>query len=45
MIRAAIDPTYDRIALDASRSWRYKPATRDGTPVKFRKLVQVKIEP
>jgi TonB family protein len=45
VIRSSIDPTYDRIALDASHSWRYKPATRDGAPVKFRKLVQVKIEP
>ena len=45
VIRQSIDPTYDRIAIEASRSWRYKPATRDGVAVKFRKLVQVKIEP
>jgi TonB family protein len=45
VIRQSIDPTYDRIAVAASHSWRYKPATRDGVPVKFRKLVQVKIQP
>ena len=45
VIRQSIDPTYDRIAVEASHSWRYKPATRDGVPVKFRKLVQVKIQP
>jgi TonB family protein len=45
VIRASIDPTYDRIALEASQNWRYKPATREGVPVKFRKLVQVKIQP
>jgi TonB family protein len=45
VIRQSIDPAYDRIAVDASRGWRYKPATRDGVPVKFRKLVQVKIQP
>jgi TonB family protein len=45
VVRQSIDPAYDRIAVDASRSWRYKPATRDGVPVKFRKLVQVKIQP
>ena len=45
VIRQSIDPGYDRIAIDASHSWRYKPATRDGVPVKFRKLVQVKIQP
>jgi hypothetical protein len=45
VIRQSIDPTYDPIAVVASHSWRYKPATRDGVPVKFRKLVQVKIQP
>ena len=45
VIRASIDPTYDRIALEASQNWRYRPATREGVPVKFRKLVQVKIQP
>lgn len=45
VIRQPIDPGYDRIAIEASHSWRYKPATRDGVPVKFRKLVQVKLQP
>jgi TonB family protein len=45
VIRQSIDPAYDKIAVEASHNWRYKPATRDGVPVKFRKLVQVKIQP
>jgi TonB family protein len=44
-MRTAIDPVYDSQALAASRNWRYKPATKDGAPVKFRKLVQVRIQP
>jgi TonB family protein len=44
-IRSSIDPLYDTLALAASRTWQYKPALRDGTPVKFRKLVQVRIQP
>jgi TonB family protein len=44
-IRSAMDPVYDNQALAASRNWRYKPATREGVPVKFRKLVQVRIQP
>jgi TonB family protein len=44
-IRTPIEPVYDNQALAASRAWRYKPATKDGTPVKFRKLVQVRIQP
>lgn len=45
IIRSAMDPVYDNQALAASRNWRYKPATREGVPVKFRKLVQVRIQP
>ena len=44
-IRTPMDPKYDNMALSASRNWRYQPATRDGVPVKFRKLVQVRIQP
>jgi TonB family protein len=44
-IRASMDPKYDSMAISASRNWRYQPATREGVPVKFRKLVQVKIQP
>ncbi len=43
LIRESIDQAYDSRALEAIRKWRYKPATRDGVPVKFRKLVQIKI--
>jgi TonB family protein len=45
VIRQSIDPAYDKIAVEASHNRRYKPATRNGVPVKFRKLVQVKIQP
>jgi hypothetical protein len=44
-MRASIDSLYDTLALAASRTWQYRPATKDGAPVKFRKLVQVKIQP
>lgn len=45
VIRTPIEPVYDAQAVAASRNWRYKPATKDGAPVKFRKLVQVRIQP
>ena len=44
-IRESVNPTYDRNALDATRFWRYRPATLDGVPVKFRKLISVTIKP
>jgi tetratricopeptide (TPR) repeat protein len=36
---------YDRMVLDAAKAWRYKPATIDGAPVKFRRVVQINLTP
>ncbi len=36
-------PAYDKILLTAASRWLYYPATVDGTPVKFRKRIQVTI--
>ena len=44
-IRQTVHPAYDRLVLNATRNWRYQPATLDGAPVKFRKLIQVAIKP
>src|SRR5215467_7174710 len=45
MMRASVVATYDRQVLGAAQNWRYKPATLNGTPVKFRKVVQVAVTP
>ena len=34
-------PLYDQIVLKAARLWKYRPATLDGVPVKFKKSVTV----
>jgi TonB family protein len=44
-MRASVLPTYDRQVVGAAQNWRYKPATLNGTPVKFRKVVQVAVTP
>jgi TonB family protein len=44
-MRGAVAPTYDRQVVQAAQNWRYKPATINGVPVKFRKMVQVVITP
>ena len=36
---------YDRLALAAAKSWRYRPAMLNGVPVKYRKAVQVSVKP
>lgn len=39
----SVVPAYDKILLTAASRWLYYPATVDGTPVKFRKRIQVTI--
>jgi hypothetical protein len=42
-MRGSINPTYDSQILAAARDWKYQPATLNGTPVKFRKLIQIAV--
>ncbi|MBI4477737.1 MAG: hypothetical protein HY654_11220 [Acidobacteria bacterium] len=43
-LRPRIDPRYDALLLEAATTWRYTPArTKDGTPVKFAKRLQITI--
>ena len=44
-MREPINPTYDRQVLQAVRNWHYKPATVNGAPVKFRKMIQIAVKP
>jgi len=43
-MRAPVTPTYDALALAATKLWRYQPASVDGQTVKFRKFVQVTVK-
>jgi hypothetical protein len=44
-IEEPIWPAYDAVLLQAARKWRYQPAMRDGKPVKFRRLLDLNIDP
>ncbi len=44
-MRQSVTPPYDAQAVKAAQSWRYMPATVEGKPVKYRKVVQVTIKP
>jgi hypothetical protein len=39
-----ISPVYDKQVLAAVATWRYRPATVNGTPVKFRKLIGITVD-
>jgi TonB family protein len=41
----SVTAAYDRMAVNAARSWRFRPATVNGVPVKFRKTVQIAVKP
>jgi hypothetical protein len=40
-LRIGMHPQYDPMVLGAARDWRYRPATVNGIPVKFRKLIRI----
>lgn len=43
-LRIGLHPMYDQQLVAAAREWRYRPATVDGSPVKYRKMIQVTVD-
>jgi TonB family protein len=44
LMRGSVHPKYDEIALAAAKTWRYKPATRQGVPVKYSKAIAIAVK-
>ena len=44
-IRKSTTPVYDAALLDAAKSWRYRPAIRNGEPVRYRTFIDVLLKP
>jgi TonB family protein len=44
-IRTSIHPQYDSQLLQMARSWKFKPALRNGKALPFTKLVEVRLKP
>ena len=42
-VRESVHPIYDSLVLTAARDWKYQPATFEGQPVKYRKLIQINV--
>lgn len=42
-VRESVHPMYDAELLTRGREWRYQPATLGGTPVRYRKMIQLNI--
>ncbi len=43
-VRLSLHPIYDSQLLAAAQQWRYQPATFNGKPVKFRKIIQISLQ-
>jgi hypothetical protein len=43
-MRDHISPAYDKQVLAAVATWRYRPATVNGTPVKFSKVIGITVD-
>jgi TonB family protein len=42
-LRVSLHPIYDSQLLASTREWRYQPATHNGRPVRFRKIIQITV--
>lgn len=42
-VRQSMHPFYDQLVLSAARDWRYRPATFNGMPVKYRKTIGINV--
>ena len=43
-MRQPVSLRWDKLAVEAARSWRYEPATLDGVPVKYQKRITIAIK-
>lgn len=44
IMRVPVSPRYDRVAVAAAKSWKFRPAMLSGRPVKYRKMVQITVK-
>jgi TonB family protein len=44
-MRQTVSPHYDPSLVAAAKQWQFKPAMKDGKPVKYRKLIEIILQP
>ena len=41
----SIDPSYDPLLLEATKTWKFRPASLNGEPVKYRRRYEIILHP
>jgi len=41
----SLQPDYNPVLLKAAREWKFRPATKNGLPVRYRKVVGIRLKP
>lgn len=44
-MRASVHPAYNQLLMRAARDWKFMPARRQGVPVRYLKIVDVRLKP
>ena len=44
-LRDSIYPSYDGELVKAVRTWKFNPATKDGVPVRYLKIIEIRLKP
>jgi periplasmic protein TonB len=42
-VRQSVSPAYDALIVATARTWRYKPALKDGVPIRFVSSVSINV--
>ena len=42
-VRESVHPMFDSELMSMGREWRYQPATLQGKPVRYRKMIQINV--